>query len=353
MYEPREDSELLASVLTRYACGRVLDIGTGSGILAQIAYDQGLPVLAVDRDRSVLAALKHKPFSVRYSDRFSAVHEKYDTIVCNPPYLPQDKHVQDSALYGGKKGYEYICALIAEAKQHLTLDGQFLFLISTLTKPSVVEKTLFEHGYAWTIVSREKLFMEELLVYRATLVLGEPALVAGKGKRSVVYRTRRGAVKVMDQDRVSKEAQLLRAVNKLGIGPRYKTHHGNQLVMMYIAGEPFNIFVERTGDVTVMRALWRQAKLLDDAGIKKKEFGRPGTNVLVTKQKKVVLLDFERSIYTKKPNNVTQLATYLSRVLHRDVKKELTIYKKTYSAAAFAALEHALFTNTLSHSHSK
>jgi HemK-related putative methylase len=344
MYEPAEDSVLLAEAIKQHAKGAVLDVGTGSGILAQTAHDMGLSVHAVDVDASVVVELQSKPFRVFLSNRFSHVRGTFDTIVCNPPYLPNDDSGEDLRLYGGKKGYEYITALIAEAKHFLTPQGQLLFLISTLTKPAVVEKTLTQEGYEFEIISREKLFMEELLVYRATLLLGEPATIVGRGKRSVVYRTKRGAVKIAGPERVSKEAQLLRKANTVGVGARYIGHERDRLTMEYVDGEPFDKYVARTYDKTVMKKLLVQARALDKLGMKKQELNRPGKNILVTKRKRVVLLDFERSIFTEKPNNVTALATWLARVRKRDVHNELTAYKQTYAEQAYKRLEKKLFT---------
>lgn len=345
MYEPAEDSHLLARVLKRYGRGRVLDIGTGSGILAQVAHDLGLSVLAVDNDPRVVLAHRQSSFRVIRSDGFSAVRGTFETIVCNPPYLPNDDTVHDEALHGGPKGYEYIVRIIAEAKHHLTTDGQLLFLISTLTKPAVVEQALLAEGYAWQIVDRENLFMEKLLVYRATLAIGEPAVYIGRGKRSVVYRVGSHAIKVSTSVRAKKEAQFLRRVNGLGIGPRFIATDGSRLVMRFVAGEPFDASMRKTRDVRVARAALRQARLLDGAGIDKKELSRPGKNILVTTSRRVVMLDFERSIYSRKPSNVTSLSQWLSRVLLCDqaaVRVALTAYKRSYTAAAFLAVLRSL-----------
>ena len=51
IYEPREDSYLLAQQVKKFAKGKVLDIGTGSGIQAETATKNGADVLAVDIDK--------------------------------------------------------------------------------------------------------------------------------------------------------------------------------------------------------------------------------------------------------------------------------------------------------------
>lgn len=337
VYEAAEDSELLGVAVAKYASGRTLDLGTGSGYLADIAAEKGCLVLAVDVNKEAVQALQAKPYDVKQSNLFAHVRGKFDTIVCNPPYLPDDEET-DLALHGGPKGYEYIVRVLAEAKHYLSPNGQFLFLISTLTKPAVVEKALLENAYVWRIVGREKLFMEELMVYRATLAVGVAAQLAGVGKRSIVYKVGNKAVKVSTKERAAKEASVLRTVNKKAIGPKVYKVVEDQLWMQYIVGERFDEYVLRTHDAKVVRTLFRQARVLDKLMLNKQEFTRPTKNVLVTKEQKVVLLDFERALYTKRPANVAQLGAWAERVLHIQLRDAVRAYSQKPSERSFKVL---------------
>src|SRR3989338_5649276 len=62
VYEPREDSLLLAKSVALFARGNVLDMGTGSGIQAITAAQQKNvdTVLAVDVNKQALARAKKK-----------------------------------------------------------------------------------------------------------------------------------------------------------------------------------------------------------------------------------------------------------------------------------------------------
>src|SRR3954463_2665225 len=98
VYRPQEDTWLLAEMLrvaTVPAGVRVLDMGTGTGVLAMIAARSGAgQVIAVDVcERGVFAGrsnarLRRLPGRVVRSDLFEAVDgEEFDVIVANPPYV--------------------------------------------------------------------------------------------------------------------------------------------------------------------------------------------------------------------------------------------------------------------------
>lgn len=70
---------------------RVLDVGTGCGLLAGTAADLGATVVATDLDgravRCARANLAGTGVDVRQGDLFAAVAgERFDVVVCNPPY---------------------------------------------------------------------------------------------------------------------------------------------------------------------------------------------------------------------------------------------------------------------------
>src|SRR3989338_3526424 len=119
IYSPAEDSQLVLKHISEYAIGRILDMGTGSGILAKAAArcKASREVVAADINPEAIANLQleiqeHQLRKLKavHSDLFSNIDNEFDLIIFNPPYLPQDvvagKPVQDVAIYGGKKGWE-------------------------------------------------------------------------------------------------------------------------------------------------------------------------------------------------------------------------------------------------------
>ena len=98
-YSPREDSNLLKKHISKYAKGYVLDMGTGSGIIAEEAIKYSDRVLAVDVDNEVIQHCRknigNPKIEFRESDLFNKVTGRFDLITFNAPYLPQDKKPRD------------------------------------------------------------------------------------------------------------------------------------------------------------------------------------------------------------------------------------------------------------------
>ena len=164
IYEPREDSFLLQKQVRKFAEGRVLDMGTGSGFQAVAATETADYVLAVDINSEAVEYVKKKGINAIQSDLFENVNGQFDIIIFNPPYLPEDPdEPADSKLTttGGKEGFELLLRFLEDARKYLSEEGMILVLVSSLTgKPDEIFK-----GYDYKLLDSEKLFMEELFVY--------------------------------------------------------------------------------------------------------------------------------------------------------------------------------------------
>jgi release factor glutamine methyltransferase len=126
----------------------VLDIGTGSGILAiTLALElPGTTVTATDISTAALAVAQKNAQQLDageriqfvVSDLFAALDdEQFDCIVSNPPYVatsevlePQVREYEPAtALYAGEDGLTIYCRLIPEAVEHLAPGGHLLLEI--------------------------------------------------------------------------------------------------------------------------------------------------------------------------------------------------------------------------------
>ena len=170
IYQPKEDSYLLAKYVRKYAKGKVLDVGTGSGVLAETALENTKDVLALDINDESIEYCKKKNINAIQSDLFQNINGKFDLIIFNPPYLPKNEEEDEDLnlmVAGGEKGYEVIERFLKEAKNYLEKNGIILMVFSTLTGD--VESLIKKYGYRYELLEEESLFFEKLKVLKLNL----------------------------------------------------------------------------------------------------------------------------------------------------------------------------------------
>ncbi|MBN2013793.1 MAG: methyltransferase [Candidatus Altiarchaeota archaeon] len=177
VYEPAEDSFLLAENLCVGDGWRVLDMGTGTGLLALVAAENAEYVLGVDvnpvavglaLENAVLNGVTNVGFKV--SDLFSGIRERFDLIVFNPPYLPVDEDdTLGMAWSGGLDGLSVVKRFIGSAPKYLSRDGVMMLLVSSFNDVDHVRDLLEENGLGSEVVSRRRFFFEELFVLRCSI----------------------------------------------------------------------------------------------------------------------------------------------------------------------------------------
>jgi len=178
MYEPAEDSYLLQKHVKKHAKGIVLDMGTGSAIQALEAAKSKkvVKVYAVDIDRLVINYNKkniiNKKIVFLRSDLFSVFignekfkNIKFDTILFNAPYLPQDKDIEDKALYGGKEGYEIITKFLHDCKHYIKPKTKILLIFSSATGKATLDKYLTKNRFKFKELDKQHIFFEDIYLY--------------------------------------------------------------------------------------------------------------------------------------------------------------------------------------------
>ncbi len=146
---------------------RVLDLCTGSGCIG-ISLALLKPALKVDLvDISPLAlevaqiniekfALSERVKSIQ-SDLFENVHDKYDLIITNPPYVSareyqaspaEFKNEPKLALEAGKTGLDIVNKIITQAKSHLNPNGVLIAEVG-FTAAKRVKKQYRKVPFQW------------------------------------------------------------------------------------------------------------------------------------------------------------------------------------------------------------
>lgn len=145
---PRPETEFLVeSLIKRYRNKnlsklKILDLGTGSGAIA-LSLAKAFPhlhITATDKNYDALSLAKEnaqknriKNISFIESNWYSNIHEKFDLIISNPPYLTEKEWEEaqieiknfepKSALVANNNGQEDLLKIINEAPKFLKENG--------------------------------------------------------------------------------------------------------------------------------------------------------------------------------------------------------------------------------------
>ncbi len=174
VYLPREDSYLLAETVKIKPNSVVLDMGCGTGI-------QGISMLLQGAKKCVFAdidenALQNAAENIHAlgmgnmadfveTDLFNGISGKFDCIVFNPPYVVSEK-IEDTAIDGEKHGRKLLDGFLNQFAHYLEKNGECYFLQSSLNSIEETEKKLGKMKANYSIVARQKLFFEELVVFK-------------------------------------------------------------------------------------------------------------------------------------------------------------------------------------------
>jgi release factor glutamine methyltransferase len=202
VFQPHSDSWMLAATLREHAPApgaAVLDLCTGSGMLAVQAALLGGRVTAVDVMRRALlsarlnARLNGVQVRTRRGSLFSGVAgERFDVIVSNPPYVPKPG---DDALPGrgpqrawdaGGDGRALLDPLCRQVAFHLRPGGSVLLVHSSVCGIDRTIEQLSHAGLETDIVARQTGPLGPLLRERVEQLWAAGALPQGSMQEDVV-----------------------------------------------------------------------------------------------------------------------------------------------------------------------
>lgn len=173
VYEPSDDTFLMLDALDGVdrPLGSALELGTGTGIVAIYCAKRGACVTATDINEYALslskenAGLNGVAERIKFvkSDLFDNVDGSFDTMIFNPPYLPEEEP-RDTALDGGKEGYELAERFLEDMPGHLKKDGRCYLLLSSIDEPEILLR-----AYKHRAIAEKRFFFERLCVFEILL----------------------------------------------------------------------------------------------------------------------------------------------------------------------------------------
>ena len=180
VYVPAEDSYLLAENLQIKEGQSVLEIGTGSGIVAMYAsrLTDKITVTDINFDACELARKNFRQNNIEnieilWGNMFEVVeNRKFDVILFNTPYLPtEEDEVLDNtinyAFDGGLNGRKVIDLFLNEVKNHLNDGGIVQMIQSSLSGNDETLSKLDELGFIAEIAASKHFFFEDITLINA------------------------------------------------------------------------------------------------------------------------------------------------------------------------------------------
>ena len=180
VYIPAEDSYLLADNLEIKSGQSVLEIGTGSGIVAMYAsrLTDRITVTDINFDACMLAEKNFKANNIEnieilFGNLFEVVeNRKFDVILFNTPYLPteDDEVLEDTINYafdGGLNGRKVIDLFLNEVGNHLNDGGIVQMIQSSLSGNEETLEKFDQLGFIAEIAASEHFFFEDITLINA------------------------------------------------------------------------------------------------------------------------------------------------------------------------------------------
>lgn len=176
VYEPAEDSKLLAeTAVSRIETGRVLEVGVGSGYVAErVQAETAATVVGCDINPEACSRARTAGVEAVRGDLTEPFdRDSFDVILFNPPYLPTPPEAEwddplEYALSGGPDGRRVIRPFLAGVPRVLRPDGRILLLISTLTDVTAVSGLADRAGLEAEEIASEPYPFERLVVLKIT-----------------------------------------------------------------------------------------------------------------------------------------------------------------------------------------
>jgi len=160
---------------------------------------------------------------------------------------------------------------------------------------------------------------EQNLTYLAKGHRGIIYLTKYKGKKAVIKKEKAGSKAI---NRIPNEANYLKILNKIRIGPKLFCSDSDSIISEYIDGPVFPEWLKKASkrhSLQVIEDIYQQCFKMDKLKISKEEMHHPHKHIIISNNKPI-MIDFERCHKTLQPMNVTQFSSYM---LSRNIRDKL------------------------------
>ena len=159
---------------------RVLDVGTGSGILALAAARAGAEsVIAADINPNAALNAAENAHANGFAGRVTALCSNlltalaprplFDVILSSPPkHAGEPRNLADLGWHAGAK-YRYISALFDQSRERLKPGGRMYVMVSSDSDLDLFGRLIEHAGFRARQVHEHSLYIESMIIYELTV----------------------------------------------------------------------------------------------------------------------------------------------------------------------------------------
>ena len=167
-YSPAEDTLFFANHIQNEKGKSALDIGTGSGYLANVLLPNFEVVVATDISFDAAKKAHNLIQNCICCNSADSIIMKFDLVICNMPYLPSEE-MTDPTVDGLGEGLVIPLQIIKSAKNVIKKGGKMIYLTSSLANHKKLLEETMHLGFDPKIMATRKMFFEELILVEAVL----------------------------------------------------------------------------------------------------------------------------------------------------------------------------------------
>ena len=158
---------------------QVIDVGTGTGILAIAAARSGSEnVIATDINPNAALSVPDNARHNGVGDRVTAVcmdllsgfaaYPLFDVIIANPPKHTLEPHDLADRGWNAGPNHRDIAALFEQAYERLKPDGKLYVMLSAHSELSLIEKLIERAGLRFRVIRRYSIVVDAFVLYECS-----------------------------------------------------------------------------------------------------------------------------------------------------------------------------------------
>ena len=145
----------------------VLELGCGSGLISIVAAKAGGLITASDLSRTAIQNTKRNALrneviiETVHSDLFDNIHGRFDVIIINPPYYPNDATDEPMLAWNCGRNFEYFVKLFSQLSNHISANSRVLMVLTKGCDRSSIFRIASNAGFKFELIAEKNVLFDE------------------------------------------------------------------------------------------------------------------------------------------------------------------------------------------------